>query len=77
VLLYVVGDYRKHCAEAGRTLPPRWVDPCSSARQLDGWKQPVRREPGVVLPPRTWLLTNGWKRHGLLDAHAVPARAPG
>lgn len=74
VLHYVIGNYRKHCAERGRALKPRWVDPFSSARQLDGWKQPVRLEPGVVAPPRTWLLRVGWRRHGLLDAHAVPSR---
>lgn len=72
VLLYAVGNDRKHCAEAGRKLKPRWVDPCSSARQLDGWKQRVRLEPGVVAAPQSWLLRAGWKRHGRLDAHAVP-----
>ena len=77
VLLYVISNYRKHCAEQGRMLKPRWVDPFSSARQLDGWNQPVRREPGVVASPRTWLLRVAWKRHGLLDAHAVPPAAGG
>src|SRR5690606_22307009 len=72
MLLYVIGNYRKHCAQQGRTLPPRWVDPCSSARQLDGWNQNVRLEPGVVQPARTWLLRTGWRRFGLLDAHEVP-----
>jgi putative transposase len=75
VLHYVVGNYRKHCAQAGVRLKPRWVDPFSSARQLDGWKQRVRLEPGVVARPRSWLLRVGWKRHGLLDAHAIPAGA--
>ena len=76
VLLYVICNYRKHCAEVGRKLKPRWVDPFSSARQLDGWNQPVRLEPGVVARPRTWLLRAGWRRHGLLDAHAIPSAAP-
>jgi putative transposase len=76
VLLYVICNYRKHFAEAGRRLEARWVDPFSSARQLDGWNQRVRLEPGVVAAPRTWLLKAGWKRHGLLDAHAIPAAAP-
>jgi putative transposase len=76
VLLYVICNFRKHSAEAGRRLEPRWVDPFSSARQLDGWKQTVRLEPGVVAPARTWLLRVGWKRHGLLDAHAIPGAAP-
>jgi REP element-mobilizing transposase RayT len=76
VLLYVVGNARKHAAQRGRTLPPRWVDPYSSARQLDGWNQPVRLEAGVVERPRTWLLRVGWRRHGLLDAHAIPMSTP-
>jgi hypothetical protein len=75
VLLYVVGNFRKHAARAGRILHPRWVDPFSSARQLDGWNQPVRLEPGVVASPKTWMLRTGWRRHGLLDAHAIPSRA--
>lgn len=75
VLLYVVGNFRKHAAQAGRVLRPRWVDPFSSARQLDGWQQNVRLEPGVVAAPQSWLLRIGWKRHGLLDAHAIPSSA--
>jgi REP element-mobilizing transposase RayT len=76
VLLYVIANARKHAAQHGRTLAARWVDPCSSARQLDGWKQKVRLEPGIVQRPHTWMLRTGWKKHGLLDAHAVPASAP-
>jgi REP element-mobilizing transposase RayT len=75
-LLYVLGNARKHAAERGRTLPRRWVDPFSSARQFDGWRQAVRLESGVVTPPATWLLRAGWRRRGLLDAHAIPTTAP-
>jgi hypothetical protein len=74
VLLYVVGNLCKHAAQAGRILRPRWVNPFSSVRQLDGWNHPVRLEPGVVAGPRSWLLRVGWRRHGLLDAHAIPIR---
>jgi putative transposase len=77
VLLYMVGNYRKHAAQSGRCLPPRWVDPFSSARQLDGWNQRVRLEPGVVASPQSWLLRVGWRRHGRLDAHAIPSGVPG
>jgi putative transposase len=75
-LLYVLGNARKHAAERGRSLPRRWVDPYSSARQFDGWRQPVRLERGVVAAPATWLLRTGWRRRGLLDAHAIPTKAP-
>ena len=75
---YVLNNSRRHAAQAGVRIPKRWVDPCSSARQFDGWRQPVRleREPnvGAVAPPQTWLLSKGWRRAGgPLDAHHVPA----
>ena len=72
-LLYVLSNARKHAAERGARLPTRWVDPFSSARQFDGWMQPVRSEPGVVTPPASWLLRIGWRRRGSIDAHAVPS----
>jgi REP element-mobilizing transposase RayT len=75
-LLYVLGNARRHAAERGRRLPGRWVDPFSSARQFDGWRQPVRLERGVVTSPATWLLRVGWRRCGLLDAHAIPTKGP-
>jgi REP element-mobilizing transposase RayT len=71
-LLYVLNNARKHAAERGQRMPKRWVDPCSSARQFDGWAQNVRPEAGVVVPASTWLLRTGWRRRGLLEAHAVP-----
>ncbi|MBL8898113.1 MAG: hypothetical protein JNM84_10825 [Planctomycetes bacterium] len=26
----------------------------------------------AVAPASTWLLTTGWRRHGLLDSHELP-----
>jgi hypothetical protein len=70
---YVLNNLRRHAAQAGTRHAKRWVDPCSSARQFDGWRQPVRLEPdphvGAVAPPQTWLLRAG----GRIDAHHVPA----
>jgi len=51
---YVLGNHRHHTREL---LPPRWLDPLSSARYL-------RRLPGKESPvtrPRTWLLRVGWQ----------------
>jgi hypothetical protein len=59
------------------------LDPASSARWFEGWKRgsgPVPRAAvsaaGHDRPPvaraRTWLLTVGWRRHGLLDPVDVP-----
>jgi len=84
-LRYVLLNARKHAGKARdavravRTL----FDPASSARWFDGWKLEKRSVPsapepaaGRVLVPvaraRTWLLTTGWRRHGLLDPADVP-----
>jgi hypothetical protein len=57
------------------------LDPASSARWFDGWRRKssqiddaVDDEPRKrsVARPRTWLLTVGWRRHGLLDPSDVP-----
>lgn len=75
-LCYVLNNARKHGAQCGRRYPGRWVDPFSSARQFDGWRQRVRAREGEVQAPDSWLLRTGWKRRGLLDAHAVPSLGP-
>lgn len=53
-----------------------WIDPCSSAAWFDGWREPVQpdtwwkrrllEEPPPVARPTVWLLTVGWRRHGLI-----------
>jgi putative transposase len=43
-LAYVLGNARKH----GERLPPRGVDPCSSAGGFEGWN-------GAVVVSRDWL----------------------
>jgi hypothetical protein len=54
------------------------LDEASSGRWFDGWRRALAsREPPLELPevspPRTWLLSIGWRRHGLID----PAELPG
>ena len=84
-LRYVLLNARKHAGKArGAVRAVRTVfDPASSARWFDGWKMGKRSVPsapepaaGRVLVPvaraRTWLLTTGWRRHGLLDPADVP-----
>ena len=67
-LVYVLQNARKHgWSFAG-------IDPYTSGADLDGWKHAVDedREGPAVLPPRRWLLSRGWKRHGLLDEGETP-----
>ncbi len=44
------------------------IDPCSSAAAFDGWHSDggFRRAPSPLAAARTWLLTIGWRRWGLL-----------
>jgi REP element-mobilizing transposase RayT len=76
-LCYVLQNFRKHEAACGRTIAARWVDPYSSGASFDGWRDPgaTRHNTGlelVTLPPRTWLLAIGWRRHGSIDTSEIP-----
>ena len=69
-LAYVLCNARKHHAGVPH------FDACSSAAWFDGWKvQPPEPDAGPEAPvraARTWLLTTGWRRHGLLDPRGTP-----
>ena len=73
-LLYVLQNWAKH----GRGGD---YDPLSSAAWFDGWLVSPRAvaAPSIVATPRTWLVTVGWRRHGLLKMGERPGtlrRAP-
>jgi REP element-mobilizing transposase RayT len=78
-LAYVLLNERRHLkAERGLTLPPWYFDPCSSAREFDGWRpvyglapppEPVR---DVTALPHAFLLRSLWRRHGLIVPDEVP-----
>ena len=79
-LRYVISNARKHAAEQRRPLPPGWIDArFSTARYFDGWRgrsaDPLPAD-GVVVAPRLWLVTTGWRRHGLLGTDETPGAAP-
>jgi putative transposase len=77
-LVYVLQNGVKH----GAALH---LDPLSSAGFFDGWSRDANvdlarlraalppDEPPPVAAPRFWLLTIGWKRHGLLHTFERPA----
>src|SRR5438105_4946461 len=78
VLAYVINNWRRHGEDAGR----RWrIDPYSSAIAFDGWKGrqhlagfpwPPGYEALPVSYPTVWLLTTGWRRHGLVGLDERP-----
>jgi hypothetical protein len=74
-LVYVLQNARKHGSWRAR-LP----DVFSSGPCFDGWKRSNRD--GAVSSVRllsrahTWLLSVGWRRHGLIDPREVPLGSP-
>ncbi len=78
-LRYVLLNARRHAAAARAAVRRVHLDPASSARWFDGWRHSARVEPAEPSPrrrsvarARTWLLSVGWRRHGLLDPTDVP-----
>jgi REP element-mobilizing transposase RayT len=82
-LAYVLNNWRKHEADRGEKSSTWLVDPFSTGALFSGWTQlagkhvmwPIREDwlAMFVWLPRTWLLAEGWRRHGLVDAREVPS----
>ncbi len=80
-LRYVLLNRKHHAAE--KRFDKMWFDPFSSAPWFDGWSAPLRIDlpwkDDVVSLPRpnvratTWLLSDGWRRLGLLRVDEAPA----
>jgi REP element-mobilizing transposase RayT len=73
-LRYVLQNGKKH-----GLVPRSSIDHCSSAPAFDGWKErpsiasiPAAPLVATVAPATTWLLTTGWRRHGLLGIDELP-----
>jgi REP element-mobilizing transposase RayT len=76
---YVLNNWRRHRKDCGVAYS---VDPYSSGVSFDGWKEtggtdflkaiPANYEPLTVSRPQTWLLSVGWRRHGLISVREVP-----
>ncbi|MGH8698789.1 MAG: hypothetical protein ACREVS_20040 [Burkholderiales bacterium] len=70
-LVYVLQNARKHGSWRAR-LP----DAYSSGPSFDGWKEAGRNvaesSARSLARARTWLLSLGWRRHGLIDPREVP-----
>ena len=72
-VLYVINNARRH----GVQLDPKRPDPCSSGRWFNGWRDFAKEHFTGVIPvveAGTWLLSVGWRKHGLLGVANVPGR---
>ena len=77
-----LNNWRKH-GEHRRDHARTWlIDPFSTGWSFDGWKERADEpfiwklrasyQPMMSWRPRTWLLSEGWRRHGLISIHEVP-----
>jgi REP element-mobilizing transposase RayT len=78
-LRYVLLNRKHH--DAKTRFDQYWIDPHSSAAWFDGWAEAIRGAywkqelVGMMAPTqraRTWLLSTGWRRHGLLRFDEAP-----
>ena len=72
-LVYLLTNARKHRQELAQVL-----DRFASGPWFDGWRETlrIRGMDGVRRPvalARTWLVTTGWRRWGLISVYAAPA----
>jgi putative transposase len=67
-LVYVLHNFKKHIRGA------RGLDPCSSARWFNGWRNAMRCmiDTSPLAQASTWLARVGWRRHGLIDVNEGP-----
>jgi len=81
-LAYVLLNGRRHGEDRGVPRPERWVDPYSSARYFEGWREyvdPPDDDEPLVDEAKKWMLTEGWKRGrgGRISILEVPGPWPG
>ena len=83
-IAYVLLNARKHWLQRTGQAPPARIDEASSGRWFRGWKRKARsrsspslaRRASEVAEPHTWLLSQGWRRHGRIDPAEIPGAAP-
>jgi len=82
-LSYVINNWRKH-QEDRSAITRTWdVDWFSSGPLFRDWQEhggkavllehPPRYDPLLMQPPKTWLLSAGWKTSGPISYRAVPS----
>jgi REP element-mobilizing transposase RayT len=79
-LCYVLQNTRRHATTEREIVDPDWIDPRSSGPWFHGWRTfPEAFAPphgqAPTAEPQTWLLSEGWRRHGLIRVDEVPRAA--
>jgi REP element-mobilizing transposase RayT len=78
-LCYVLRNQARHEIERDTAGGMPGVDIFSSGRYFDGWRnyrgKPLEGADPPVAPARTWLLSKGWRRCGLIGIEEIPAHA--
>ncbi len=79
-LCYLFGNGRKHAVQGREFSVSQAIDTFTSAPWFAGFRERVTVHglEAIVRPvtdARTWLLTEGWLRHGRISVHEVPATA--
>jgi hypothetical protein len=83
-LSYVINNWRKHQEDRSPVTHDWRIDWFSSAATFADWTEygdeaflwrwPPTYEPLLVFRPRTWLLREGWKRHGAtISCREIPS----
>ena len=79
-LCYVVNNARRHGERIDSAY--RGVDPFSSAWWFDGWSHDRWRRgldppsgEACVVPAESWLMNEGWRKHGAIGVTEVPKKA--
>lgn len=80
-LRYVLLNARRHDAQRGIVHERLWIDPCSSGPYFSGWKgfrlETIRERDRPVARPKTFLLLQGWRVHGLIEVDDLPGASGG
>jgi putative transposase len=81
-LAYVLNNWRKHREDRASHTQTWNVDPYSTGLNFMGWREredavvhwrgPDTYDPLVVYLPKTWLLSEGWKKSGTISFYEVP-----
>ena len=80
---YVLNNWHKHDEDRAELARTWRIDPYSSGVMFPDWKEridepflwrgPPTYDPLMVRRPQSWLLREGWKRHGLISYREVPS----